>query len=216
MRVYIGPYRNQLSTVSMDKRWYQWRYPDKDWYDIFDEGYDRWDRAYNQFSGIIQCILNKTINKFITERTIKVRIDKYDTWNMDDTLAHIILPMLKQLKDTKHGSPNVDVEDVPEHLRKPAPPLEENDPDELVHERWEYVLNEMIWAFEQLLDPNAEDQFHTGEHDHIWTKKENGNSELSLGPKDTHVFDIEGYKLFSARIDNGFRMFGKYYRGLWD
>jgi hypothetical protein len=29
------------------------------------------------------------------ERKIDVRIDKYDTWNMDSTLAYIILPMLK-------------------------------------------------------------------------------------------------------------------------
>ena len=32
------------------------------------------------------------------QRKIKVRIDPYDTWSMDDTLAHIILPMLKQLQ----------------------------------------------------------------------------------------------------------------------
>ena len=48
-----------------------------------------------------------------TKRKIEVRIDKYDTWNMDNTLAHIILPMLKQLKETKHGSPLVDDEDLP-------------------------------------------------------------------------------------------------------
>ena len=39
------------------------------------------------------------------ERKVKVRIDEYDTWSMDHTLALIILPMLKQLKATKHGSP---------------------------------------------------------------------------------------------------------------
>ena len=36
---------------------------------------------------------------------------------MDHTLANIILPMLKQLQATKHGSPMVDIEDVPEELR---------------------------------------------------------------------------------------------------
>ena len=36
---------------------------------------------------------------------VKVKIDKYDTWSMDTTLAHIVIPMLKQLKDTKHGVP---------------------------------------------------------------------------------------------------------------
>ena len=39
-------------------------------------------------------------------------IHDYDTWNIDVTLAHIIVPMLKQLKEKKHGAPFVDNEDV--------------------------------------------------------------------------------------------------------
>ena len=35
-------------------------------------------------------------------------IHDYDTWNIDVTLAHIIVPMLKQLKEKKHGAPFVD------------------------------------------------------------------------------------------------------------
>ena len=34
----------------------------------------------------------------------KICIHKYDTWSMDHTLAHIVLPMLVQLKRTKHGA----------------------------------------------------------------------------------------------------------------
>ena len=56
------------------------------------------------------------------KKRISVRIDRYDTWNMDYTLSHIILPMLKQLNETKHGAPYVDDEDVPEHLRSTAAP----------------------------------------------------------------------------------------------
>ena len=51
------------------------------------------------------------LNKIRGERKLKVRIDDYDTWSMDHTLAYIILPMLKQLRDTKHGSGYVDDED---------------------------------------------------------------------------------------------------------
>ena len=46
------------------------------------------------------------------KRTVYVKIDKYDTWSMDHTLSLIIVPMLKQLKATQHGSPNVDDEDL--------------------------------------------------------------------------------------------------------
>ena len=45
-----------------------------------------------------------------------VHIDYYDTWSMDHTLAPIVLPMLKQLKATKHGFGLIDDEDAPKHL----------------------------------------------------------------------------------------------------
>lgn len=78
------------------------------------------------------------------ERTVRIRIDKHDTYNMDHTLALIIYPMLLQLKATKHGSPHVDVEDVPDHLKN----VQEANRD-LVHERWDWVLDEIIWTFEK-------------------------------------------------------------------
>ena len=50
------------------------------------------------------------------QQRTSIKIHKYDTWSMDDTLAPIILPMLVQLKATKHGAPLVDLEDVPKLL----------------------------------------------------------------------------------------------------
>lgn len=157
------------------------------------------------------------------DRRIKVRIDDYDTWNMDNTLAHIILPMLKQLKQTKHGSPMVDDEDVPLHMRhtlSKGPDDYETD-DRWVHYKWEWVLNEMIWAFEQELDEDWEDQFRHGEpkYEFIHVGGEIGTeSEMNemIQTNPNYSFDIEGHKEYNKRIDNGFRLFGKYYRGLWD
>ena len=45
-----------------------------------------------------------------------IKIDPWDTWNMDHTLAEIILPMLKQLRKTQLGAPYTD-DDVPEEIR---------------------------------------------------------------------------------------------------
>jgi hypothetical protein len=42
-----------------------------------------------------------------------VKVDYWDVWNMDHTLSPIILPMLKRLREVKHGSGFVDMEDVP-------------------------------------------------------------------------------------------------------
>lgn len=85
------------------------------------------------------------------KRKVSIKIDSYDTWSMDHTLALIIVPMLKQLKANKHGSPNVDNEDVPEELRVPKD-YDGFDTDPQWHNRWDWVMGEMIWAFEQIVE----------------------------------------------------------------
>jgi len=156
-----------------------------------------------------------------TERKISVKIDYWDTWSMDHSLSLIIHPMLIQLQQTKHGAPFTDDEDVPEELRSTsAPPKEyEYDVDDNHHKRWEWILDEMIWAFAQKLDDNAESQFHTGDHDIKWvdiTVDGEEMFEMVRGPNDTHVFDKEGWEAWNARKTNGFKLFGKYFEGLWD
>lgn len=157
------------------------------------------------------------------DRTVKIQIDPWDTWSMDDTLALIILPMLKQLNETKHGSPWVDDEDVPEELRSTAAaPLtqEQKDcghTDDNHEKRWQYVLDEMIFAFENKVDGEWEYKFTTGEYDyHSKIIDEEGTAELIHGPNHTVKTDWEARKAYAKRISNGFRLFGKYYESLWD
>lgn len=159
-----------------------------------------------------------------------VKIDYYDTWSMDSTLSHIILPMLKQLQATKHGAAFVDDEDVPEglNLRSTEAPPKENewDTDDNHFKRWDWVLDEMIFAFECKVDDSWQDAFRSGEHDMIWIpvdkdgnevpKGEHKYYQMGKGPKDTYKCDYEGMKKVEERIQNGFRLFGKYYQALWD
>jgi len=77
------------------------------------------------------------------KRIIKVRIDEYDLWSLDYTLAEIIYPALKRFKDSKQGTPWVDAEDVPPEIFETKEYSEIN---------WKWVLDEMIWAFEYTLD----------------------------------------------------------------
>jgi len=151
------------------------------------------------------------------QRKVYVRIDRWDSWSADDTLAIIILPLLKQLKQQKQGSPHVDDMDVPEHLRSTAVPPKENewDIDDNHHARWDWVLDQMIWAFQQKVNDNWEDQFYVGESDLQFEKQEDGNFQLTQGPKHTAEFDREGYAAYSKRMDHGFALFGKYYQSLW-
>ena len=201
MRVYIGPYKNWIGP-----------------YQISDKiPFISEDKRHEIGAWLAKTWVNNVCEWFYSkkERNIKIRIDKYDTWNMDNTLALIILPMLKQLKSTKHGSPLVDDEDVPEHMRHGG------DDDNWVHYKWEWVLNEMIWAFEQELDDEWEDQFVHGEPDVEWIivsgKEEDDSAKYEMKQKNPNYWvDREGIKEYNDRINNGFRLFGKYYRGLWD
>lgn len=173
---------------------------------------------------------DSTLNKFCNwieskrHRQVYVVIDKYDTWSMDHTLSHIIVPMLVQLQLTKHGAPFVSDEDVPDNLKSTsAPPLEnEYDTDENHFLRWDWVLNEMIFAFTAKRDGTWQDKYSTGVHD--WTSEpcewdDNGKPtmhKMKDGPNNTYKCDYEGMQVEQNRISNGFRLFGKYYENLWD
>jgi hypothetical protein len=167
---------------------------------------DKWSDRLSPICQGIQKVLD-----FIHPKINYVKIDRWDTWSMDYTLSHIIVPMLKQLKETKHGAPFVDDEDVPEELKSTSAPPKENDydTDENHFKRWDWALNEMIWAFEQNLDDKSEEKFF----DHAeWDVK-----EKDFG-KNLHKIKIDqpGLKAHQDRKANGFRLFGKYYQGLWD
>lgn len=148
------------------------------------------------------------------KRTIKIHIDNYDVWSMDDTLSLIVVPMLKKLKECKHGAPNVDDEDVPARLRsttKSAQRVKKNpwDSDGNHFKRWDWVMDEMIWAHEQLINDDGDSKFY----DH--SKADNPNDDLTTQIKKIKV-DRKGLVAHHERIQNGLRLFGKYYRALWD
>jgi len=142
-------------------------------------------------------------------RHIYVRIDKWDTWSMDHTLAYIITPMLKQLNATKHGAPQVDDSDVPDDLKSvnSTPGEDEYDVDNNHFKRWDWVMQEMIWAFEQQTKDDDTDQFYTHPNERFKSMQE---------MIENIKVDREGLEKHQARKDNGFRLFGKYYQALWD
>lgn len=139
------------------------------------------------------------------ERKVFIQIDPWDTWNMDTTLALIIVPMLKQLRIGKDGgAPNVDDEDVPENLRKSsAPPVKDWETDDNHFKRWDWVLDEMIFAFESKL---------TDWQDQFWNTPP-VSTENDINP--ILGCDAAGINAYADRMENGFRLFGKYYSGLW-
>lgn len=191
MKAYIGPYRSWIGPYQIAEKLLFWMDKNKD---SRVHNFGEWLAKSDTLCRICEWTYSKK------KRKTKIRIDKYDTWNMDHTLALIVLPMLKQLRDTKHGSPLVDDEDVPEHYRSTAAESKENewDTDSNHFKRWDWVLEEMIYSFEKELDEDWEMEIYKrgGES---WTDEK-----------------FAQRKVINDRIQNGFRLFGKYYRGLWD
>ena len=139
---------------------------------------------------------------FHHKRRVKVRIDPWDTWGMCETLVPIILPMLKQIKGAKQGAPHVDLKDVPKELhgKKLTKKQKDNgEVDDKHFERWNWVLDEMIWAFSKLSEDDWEEEFYGKWVDGCYVKP-----------------NEKGRQQVSARIDNGLLLFGKYFRCLWD
>ena len=224
MKVKIGPYKNWVGPYQIAEKLCFWAKPvaDKhgfkhkpDW--VHDFG--TWLAENKQGE---DSTLTKVCNWVASKRhqEVYVHIDKHDTWGMDRTLAHIVLPMLKQLQDTKHGAPQVADEDVPDALKSVVALPKENDYDVDSNHfvRWDWVISEMIFAFECKLDDDWENQYSSGETDYVFEPCEGDSilSAMTKGPKHTYEVDYEGLKKQQDRIANGFRLFGKYYECLWD
>jgi len=189
MKVTIGPYVDRWVSCVHD-HYMRDKYGYNDW----PETQTRYENFLEKTEDVLQWIYNHSINLYLDrkERKVKVRIDRYDTWSMDHTLAPIILPMLKQLKEDKHGAPFVYEKDVPEELWPPKEQISaiyQGQIDDNYFKRWDWVLDEMIYAFD--CKANKDD---------VWMRLE-----------DKKEIDKE-----QKRISNGFRLFGKYYENLWD
>ena len=145
MKVYMGPYKNWFGPYQLAELLCFWAKKEKDEYGFpkkpdWVHNFGEWlahgsvepepkvgdiykwrDRPHTWLYKFLSWIESKR------KRTIYVKIDRWDTWSMDHTLAYIVAPMLKQLRNSTHGSPNVDDEDVPEELRSTSAPPKENE-----------------------------------------------------------------------------------------
>ena len=227
MHVKIGPYLSWYGPYQIAELLMFWKDKDDDtvhnfgtWLAEDKDGNETW------LAKLCQKIHDKR------KRKVKIHIDKYDVWSMDDTLAMIILPMLYKLKDCKHGSAMVDLEDVPDSMRytntedysdqytfdfyhNDAELNSQNIQCDL-HNRWDWVMDEMIWAFEQLQpDYDWEDQYWKVKPE-MGVEKDNDSGMREIKWKVNGECDWEGMRKHSDRINNGLKLFGKYYRGLWD
>jgi len=183
MKVSIKKYPTYYSPFSLIEKLFFWSKDENgnvpDWVDELSDGY------YKTKLGMLHEKLALKFQEWQYNRQFKVKIDSWDTWSADHTLAHIILPLLIELKKNKQGAPYVSIMDRPEHLVPKQISLsnvrevELDELDEFHFESWNWVLDEMIFAFNSIVN-NTEDD------------------ESSM-----------------ERVTNGLRLFGVYYRSLW-
>lgn len=221
MKVYIGKYINWVGPYQIVDALFFWqdKYPKE-------KLEKRWDYRLSKFLG--SYLADTWFNDFCNwihnkrNRTIYVKIDPYDVWSLDHTLSLIAVPLLKELQKQKQGAPFVEYDDVPKELRPTKSQIkkynQKHDTDPNWFKRFDWVLGEMIWAHEQLLNEDDEHQFII-EHGEIdWTEypEDKGKKTTPLRWKKRYKMDEKGLKAHRERIENGLRLFGKYYRSLWD
>ena len=223
MKINIGPYRstwiNRIHSDYMNKK-YNYLWPDIEEWTLY-------ERVLDKIEAIINNIYNYTINQILKRlnRKVKIHIDSFDVWSMDHTLALIVVPMLKLLKENKHGSPLVDDKDVPLELRSVSAPKltkkqkQDGHLDNNHFKRWDWVISEMIYAFECITNDDWEEQFFSGNRDYKMVPfKEKGVSYYRMEQGPNHTFKVNRKAMDKAwkRRNNGLRLFAKYYHALWD
>lgn len=215
MKVYIGPYTRWVGPYQI-----------ADWLKPFGVSDDSCHKIGEWLAGADRDSLLMRFCNWVESkrsRTTWIKIDQYDTWSMDSTLAMLILPMLRQLRDTKHGSPC----DMPAFSQTSNSAqlcfqfYEDDDllADEAGHQQWKDKLNEMIWAFEQLQpDCDWEDQYWLVRPEIDLTPQE-GEADQVCHPirwKVEGKCDWDGRAQHAARIQRGLELFGKHFHDLWD
>ena len=137
-----------------------------------------------------------------------------DAWNADWTIAQMVLPLLLQVKKDKQGAPFVDDVYVTEELRSTACAPKENkwDTDENWFKRWDWVLDEIIFAMQEVANDceNEPDMFE---------KVREIDPKTMTGELDTGLEIIPRMealnKAYHARIQNGLMLFGVFFTSLW-
>lgn len=116
---------------------------------------------------------------------IKIRIDNWDTWNVDYTLSRIAVPLLREYKEKNNGFPvDVDEVDIPNHIKNSY-----DSGDERQEAGWDAIVDKMIRAHEMIVNDEIMDTL-------MEEGEEAANNKAQV-------------------VKEGLSLFGKYYQNLW-
>ena len=142
----------------------------------------------------MEFILKRDENGYLSET--KVKADSYDSWNGDQTIAYVAASVVQQVITDSHGWKYVDAEDLPQEMREEYEAAKVNEDDDVVKAGWMWVLNEMLFALVEIRDCGPTDPCN----------------EPNVKINEEFANRIYAYE---ARVQNGCRLFGVYFQGLW-
>lgn len=158
------------------------------------------------------------------KRKIDIHIDPYDTYSADHTLALIILPILLQFKQEKHGVPSefadVGGEDYAHQMSFDFYQETHSESFDESCKKWDDILDHMIWAFMEIAKDDYQDKYHHGHPDFNFVKDQvhptYGQLYRMNNNNPDYWVDYDGIRLHEERIQQGIDLFAKYYKNLWD
>jgi hypothetical protein len=137
-------------------------------------------------------------------------------------MAKIIVPILKQIREKKAGSPGCMEEFAQTSTGTSQLTFDfYQEGDEQAwnkgHEHWQQIVDKMIWSFEQLVNEDWEEQFWIVKPklDMASYPEDKGQTVIPVRWKVQGVFDHRGCEEYSNRINEGLQLFGKHYHSLW-
>ncbi len=191
MKVYLGKYVYPVTTYDIASKIIFW---DNIEYRKKLNAILKFGLSYNQNSKKLS-ILSKVLNKYNSyqKRKVFIKIDDYDVHDLDYTLSLIIEPALKKLLNDEWLSFKADNEDLPKELQISD--------DEYKLISFTYLEN----------DPRLPEIYNRLEQQpkYIINKMIYAFNILNSTESDKIKED------YKKEIDEGLRLFGKYFRNLW-
>jgi len=159
------------------------------------------------------------------DRVIEITIDEYDCYDLDVTLAMVILEGLKKFKaesrlgypaqlydETSFGDENGQLSFSGEGFD-----ISDKAQYEYMMNYWDSILDKMIWSFEQIIDPNSTDSFFKQKPKfNTYTVDDMLVHEPEIHELGHTSIDMAGLAAHNKRVNEGLLLFAKYFQSLWD
>lgn len=121
------------------------------------------------------------------EQKVSVRIDPWDTYDCLTTLAHIILPLIREFRVQRLKVPGVPTAFLPENY-------DGSDAEHAVAEaRYNEILDRIEWSFSEVANGYP------------------GEDKIDINDPNWKTTNFE----YHAKIQDGFDLFGKHLTALW-